>query len=141
MLSLKKRKRNQSDALYAKNSKVKVQKVNPFELKQNREKFDILNRRRNHSLGKPTVSRQQALDKRKQTIGVEYKQRNKSNLFQDSRKAGFKEPKTSIYNLNENEFLTHRGQTLKEVESFNDEYQDDDQMSDDDGVRLNGLNI
>lgn len=139
MLLNKRKRKNHSDAVHAKGSKVTVKKINPFEQQVNREKFDILNRRRNHSLGQPLISRQQALDKRKQTIGVEYKQRNKSNLFQDSRKAGFKVPRESIYNLSEqHEHLTHRGQTLGEIERFDDMGLEEDEMSDDDGIRLNG---
>lgn len=141
MIANRKRKRSQADVINARKSKVVAKKVNPFEVHQNREKFDILNRKTNHSRGQPLISRQQAIDKRKQTLGVEYKQKNKSNMFQDSRRAGFKMPKDakeSIYNLSDSMQLTHRGQTLAEVENFDYIPEDDDEMSDDDGIRLNG---
>lgn len=141
MKAKKGKKRNQSDSLYAKKTKVIAKKVNPFELHRNREKFDVLNRKQTHSQGKPLISRQLALDKRKQTLGVEYKLKNKSNVFKDQRKANFvKEPKQSIYNLNESEILTHRGQTLAEIERFDDVVPEEDEMSDDE-VRLNGIII
>lgn len=139
MKAKKGKKSNQADALYAKKTKVIAKKVNPFELHQNREKFDVLNRKKTHSQGKPLVSRQLALEKRKQTLGVEYKLKNKTNTFRDQRKANFiKEPKQSIYNLNEAEVLTHRGQTLAEIERFDDIAPEEDGMSDDE-ARLNGL--
>lgn len=141
MITNRKRKRSQVDAINARKFKVVPKKINPFEVHQNREKFDVLNRHTNHSRGQPLISRQQALDKRKQTLGVEYKQKNKSNMFQDSRRAGFKVPKEareSIYNLSDSMQLTHRGQTLAEVGNFDYIPDDDDEMSDDDGIRLNG---
>lgn len=137
MKSKRGRKSNQADKLYAKKSKVIAKKVNPFELHRNREKFDVLNRKTTHSHGQPLVSRQLAIDKRKQTLGVEFKLKNKSNVFQDNRKAGFKVPKQSIYNLNDSEVLTHQGQTLAEIERFDDVVADEDEMSDDE-MRLDG---
>lgn len=126
------KKRNQADSLHAKKTKVIVKKVNPFELHQNREKFDVLNRPTYHSRGKPLISRQLAIDKRKQTLGVEFKLKNKSNVFQDQRKSGFvKESKESIYNLNDSEVLTHRGLTLSQIERFDDIPREEDEMSDD----------
>lgn len=141
MKAKKGKKRNQADAIIAKKTKVIAKKVNPFELHQNKEKFRVLNQRTTHSTGRPLVSRQIALDKRKQTIGVEYKLHNKSNVFQDNRKSGFKAPRESIYNLSDNlndsEILTHRGQTLSEIERFDDVAADEDEMSDDE-ARLDG---
>jgi nucleolar protein 14 len=142
MKAKKGRKGNQADALYAKKTKVIAKKVNPFELHSVRDKFNILNRQKKHSLGRPTVSRSLALEKRKQTLGVEFKEKNKVNVFQDNRKAsriggGFQAPKQSIYNLNESEVLTHGGQTLAEIERFDDHVHEEDEMSDDE-ARLDG---
>lgn len=137
MKTNKGKKRNIADALYAKKSKVIAKKVNPFELHRNKEKFNVLNRKTTHSHGKPLVSRQLAIDKRKQTIGVEYKLKNKANIFQDNRKTGFKVPKQSIYNLNDAEVLTHRGQTLSEIERYDDVVPEEEEMSDDE-MRLDG---
>lgn len=141
MIANRKRKRGQADAINARKSRVVPKKINPFEVHQNREKFDVLNRQTNHSRGQPLISRQLAIDRRKQTLGVEYKQKNKSNMFQDSRRAGFKMPneaRESIYNLSDSTQLTHRGQTLAEVGNHDYIPEDDDEMSDDDGIRLNG---
>jgi nucleolar protein 14 len=146
MKAKKGKKSNQADALYAKKTKVIAKKVNPFELHENRDKFNVMNRQKKHSLGKPTASRSLALEKRKQTLGVEFKQNNKVNVFQDHRRVnngggggGFQAPKQSIYNLNESEVLTHGGQTLAEIERFDDVAQDEDEMSDDE-ARLDGEN-
>ncbi|KAG5670942.1 hypothetical protein PVAND_001171 [Polypedilum vanderplanki] len=129
-------KRNKSDAIYDKKSKVIEKKQNPFELHVNREKFNILNRKRNHSLGQPLISRQKAFEKRKETIGAEYKVRNKTNVFEDKRKSGYKLPKQSIYNLNDSEVLTHRGQSLGEIEQFDDVIPDRDDDISDEEARL-----
>lgn len=141
MKSKKGKKGNQADTLYAKKTKVIAKKVNPFELHESKDKFNVLNRQKKHSLGRPTLSRSLALEKRKQTLGVEFKQKNKVNVFQDNRKAGggggFQAPKQSIYNLNESEVLTHGGQTLAEIERFDDNDHEEDEMSDDE-VRLDG---
>lgn len=144
MKAKKGKKSNQADSLYAKKTKVIAKKVNPFELHENKDKFNIMNRQKKHSLGRPTASRSLALEKRKQTLGVEFKQKNKVNVFQDNRRAGgggagFQAPKQSIYNLNESEVLTHGGQTLAEIERFDDVVQEEDEMSDDE-ARLDGRN-
>lgn len=141
MKAKKGKKGNQADALIAKKTKIVAKKVNPFELHRNKEKFRVLNQRTTHSNGKPFLSRQIAFDKRKQTIGVEYNLKNKTNVFQDNRRSNFKAAKESIYNLSENlndsEVLTHRGQTLSEIERFDDVVADEDEMSDDE-ARLDG---
>jgi nucleolar protein 14 len=132
-------KRGKSDAIHAKKSKVIEKKQNPFELHVNREKFNIMNRKRNHSLGQPLVSRQKAFENRKQTLGAEYNVRNKANSFEDRRRAGYRKlPKESIYNLNDSEVLTHRGQTLGEIEQFNDFVPDNDDEMSDEEARLDG---
>jgi nucleolar protein 14 len=136
MKAKKGKKRNQADSLYAKKNKVIAKKVNPFEIRQNKEKFDVLNRKTHHSRGQPQVSKQLAIDKRKQTLGVEYKLKNKANVFQDKRKSGFvKMPKESIFNLNDSEVLTHRGLMLSDIQRFDDVPAEEDDMSDDE-VRL-----
>ena len=139
MKAKKGKKSGKSDAIYDKKSKVIVRKENPFELHVNREKFNVLDRKTHHSFGKPLVARQNAFEKRKQTLGAEYKVKNKSNLFEDRRKTGFKKlPKESIYNLNDSEQLTHRGQTLEQIEQFDDVVPDDDDEMSDEELRLDG---
>ncbi|KAL4695557.1 hypothetical protein H8959_000652 [Pygathrix nigripes] len=55
---------------------------NPFEVKVNRQKFQILGRKTRHDVGLPGVSRARALRKRTQTLLKEYKERDKSNCIQ-----------------------------------------------------------
>lgn len=140
MKNKKGKKHSQADRIISKKSKTIEKKTNPFEIHQNREKFNVLNRKTHHSRGMPFASRSQALEKRKQTLGVEYSLKNKSNVFEDKRRAGstnYMPSKESIYNLNDAEVLTHGGQTLAEIERFDDVAQEEDDMSDTE-ARLDG---
>ncbi|ERE89774.1 nucleolar protein 14 [Cricetulus griseus] len=113
---------------------------NPFEVKVNRQKFHILGRKTRHDVGLPGVSRARAIRKRTQTLLKEYKERNKSNVFTDKRFGEYNSnispeekmmkrfaleqqrhhEKKNIYNLNEDEELTHYGQSLADIEKHND---------------------
>uniref|UniRef100_A0A2I2YTS7 NOP14 nucleolar protein n=1 Tax=Gorilla gorilla gorilla TaxID=9595 RepID=A0A2I2YTS7_GORGO len=113
---------------------------NPFEVKVNRQKFQILGRKTRHDVGLPGVSRARALRKRTQTLLKEYKERDKSSVFRDKRLGEYNSnmspeekmvkrfaleqqrhhEKKSIYNLNEDEELTHYGQSLADIEKHND---------------------
>lgn len=113
---------------------------NPFEVKVNRQKFQILGRKTRHDVGLPGVSRARAIRKRTQTLLKEYKERNKSNVFADKRFGEYNSnispeekmmkrfaleqqryhEKKNIYNLNEDEELTHYGQSLADIEKHND---------------------
>ncbi|XP_007496879.1 nucleolar protein 14 [Monodelphis domestica] len=113
---------------------------NPFEVKINRQKFHILGRKTRHDVGLPGISRAKAIKKRTQTLLKEYKERDKSNVFTDKRFGEYNtkispeekmmkrfalerqrnNEKKSIYNLNEDEELTHYGQSLADIEKFND---------------------
>ncbi|XP_028272935.1 nucleolar protein 14 [Parambassis ranga] len=127
-----------------------VIKNNPFEVKINRKKFDILGRKTKHDVGLPGVSRSKAINKRKETLLKEYKQKNKSNKFIDRRFGEYDtkmapedkilqrfamerqhgHDKKDVYNLNEEEELTHYGQSLAEMEKFNDIAHSDDESED-----------
>lgn len=123
--------------------------VNPFEVHTNREKISVLGRKLKHDKGMPGISRAKATQKRKETLGREFLQKNKTNRFKDNRigKFGMSEEdaanarfiaerleqyktkkKHSKFNLNDNEeeVLTHKGQTLEAVEQFHDTISDDD---------------
>ncbi|XP_068191422.1 nucleolar protein 14 [Antennarius striatus] len=122
-------------------------KNNPFEVKVNRKKFDVLGRKSKHDVGLPGVSRSRAISKRKETLLKEYKQKNKSNKFIDRRFGEYDtkmapedkilqrfamerqrvHQKKDVYNLNEEEELTHFGQSLAEMEKFNDTVHSDDE--------------
>ncbi|KAK7806167.1 hypothetical protein U0070_021113 [Myodes glareolus] len=113
---------------------------NPFEVKVNKQKFQILGRKTRHDVGLPGVSRARAIRKRTQTLLKEYKERNKSNVFTDKRFGEYNSnispeekmmkrfaleqqrhhEKKNIYNLNEDEELTHYGQSLADIEKHND---------------------
>ncbi|NWU94782.1 NOP14 protein, partial [Upupa epops] len=113
---------------------------NPFEVKVNRQKFNILGRKSKNDVGLPGVSRSKAIKKRTQTLLKEYKEREKTNVFKDKRFGEYNTKispeekmikrftlerqqnygKKNIYNLNEDEELTHYGQSLAEIEKLND---------------------
>ncbi|KFW78478.1 Nucleolar protein 14, partial [Manacus vitellinus] len=113
---------------------------NPFEVKVNRQKFDILGRKTKNDVGLPGVSRSKAIKKRTHTLLKEYKEREKANVFKDKRFGEYNTNitpeekmirrfalerqqnygKKNIYNLNEDEELTHYGQSLAEIEKLND---------------------
>ncbi|PKU42998.1 nucleolar protein 14 [Limosa lapponica baueri] len=115
-------------------------KSNPFEVKVNRQKFNILGRKTKNDVGLPGVSRSKAIKKRTQTLLKEYKEREKTNVFKDRRFGEYNTKispeekmirrfalerqqnygKKNIYNLNEDEELTHYGQSLAEIEKLND---------------------
>ncbi|OXB75762.1 UNVERIFIED_CONTAM: hypothetical protein H355_013371 [Colinus virginianus] len=115
-------------------------KSNPFEVKVNRQKFNILGRKTKNDVGLPGVSRSKAIKKRTQTLLKEYKEKEKTNVFKDKRFGEYNTKispeekmikrftlerqqnfgKKSIYNLNEDEELTHYGQSLAEIEKLND---------------------
>ncbi|KAM9841594.1 nucleolar protein 14 [Aulostomus maculatus] len=122
-------------------------KNNPFEVKINRKKFDVLGRKSKHDVGLPGVSRSKAINKRKETLLKEYKQKNKSSKLIDRRLGEYDSKmapedkilqrfamerqrtheKKDVYNLNEEEELTHYGQSLAEMEKFNDLVNSDDE--------------
>ncbi|XP_061657991.1 nucleolar protein 14 [Syngnathoides biaculeatus] len=122
-------------------------KNNPFEVKINRKKFDVLGRKTKHDVGLPGVSRSKAINKRKETLLKEYRQKNKSSKFIDRRLGEYDSKmapedkilqrfamerqraheKKDMYNLNEEEELTHYGQSLSEIERFTDMVNSDDE--------------
>ncbi|XP_051906360.1 nucleolar protein 14 isoform X2 [Hippocampus zosterae] len=122
-------------------------KNNPFEVKINRKKFDVLGRKSKHDVGLPGVSRSKAINKRKETLLKEYRQKNKSSKFIDRRFGEYDSKmapeekilqrfamerqraieKKDMYNLNEEEELTHYGQSLSEMEKFTDMVNSDDE--------------
>ncbi|MEE6462634.1 hypothetical protein FKM82_001660 [Ascaphus truei] len=118
---------------------------NPFEVKINKQKFSVLGRKSKHDVGLPGVSKSKALRKRKETLLKEYKQRGKSGVFTDKRFGEYDTKltpeekmmkrfalerqrsgeKRNVYNLNEDEELTHYGQSLADMEKLNDAVESD----------------
>ncbi|XP_063780458.1 nucleolar protein 14 [Pseudophryne corroboree] len=113
---------------------------NPFEVKVNKQKFTVLGRKVKHNVGLPGVSRSKSLKKRKDTLLKEYQQRGKTSVFHDKRFGEYDTKltpeekmmkrfalerqrnvgKKAVYNLNEEEELTHYGQSLAALERLND---------------------
>ncbi|KAM7449136.1 nucleolar complex protein 14 [Porites harrisoni] len=126
-------------------SEIKQVKNNPFEIHTNRRKHDILGRNLKHDKGLPGISRSKAIKKRQKTLLVEYKQKNKANMFIDRRFGEYDEKMTleekmmkrftmekkhhherrGKYRL-EDEELTHLGQSLGEIDKFDDVLLSDD---------------
>ena len=90
--SMKKRSNRQpgGDAVKKKSEEKKKEKpvaqnMNPFEVKINKQKFQVLGRPTKHERGLPGVSRAKALKKRQSTLLQEYKNKFKSNKMIDRR--------------------------------------------------------
>ncbi|XP_046973046.1 nucleolar protein 14 homolog [Vanessa cardui] len=130
-----------------KKAEANKKKLNPFEVHINKEKLKVLGKKSKHDRGLPGVARAKAIQKRKETLGTEMKLLNKTNTFID-RRIGEKNnqisaedrmiarfaaervkqhSKKSIYNLADDEILTHRGQTLEQIEKFDDPRSSDDE--------------
>uniref|UniRef100_UPI00398F5AC9 nucleolar protein 14 n=1 Tax=Pristiophorus japonicus TaxID=55135 RepID=UPI00398F5AC9 len=115
-------------------------KTNPFEVKINKQKFDILGRKTKHDRGLPGISRSKSIKRRTETLLKEYRDKGKANTFVDKRFGEYDtgltpdekmakrfslerqrlHTKKNVYNLNEDEELTHYGQSLADIEKFKD---------------------
>ncbi|KAL1917482.1 uncharacterized protein VTP21DRAFT_3875 [Calcarisporiella thermophila] len=114
--------------------------MNPFELKTTKVKHDILGRRIKGSVGKPGASKQAGEINRKKSLLLELQTKNKAGGIID-RRFGENDPNmtpeekmlerftrekqkrarnSSIYNLEETE-LTHLGQSLAEIDDFDED--------------------
>ncbi|UJR15870.1 hypothetical protein I4U23_002796 [Adineta vaga] len=130
-----------------------VNKTNPFDLHVNRLKHDVLGKRRNYEKGgQPLKARSRGIEKRKRTLLKELNSVFKKSTFIDHR-IGENDPtltaderlmqrliaersktrpgKESRYNLNDEEDLTHYGQSLSKSDELNqkpviDDYDDDE---------------
>lgn len=147
---VKGKKKNLSEFIQSKHIQQKKKNINPFEIHINKDKQNVLGRKSKADRGLPGISRAKAISKRKGTLFQEYKLKNKDNVFLDKR-IGEKNyrltpeekamarftaermkahKKKNIFSLNDEEVLTHRGQTLEEIEKFDDP-KSDDEFSDD----------
>ncbi|CAM4663803.1 unnamed protein product [Leuciscus chuanchicus] len=128
-----------SDKVRKSKAAPEIQK-NPFEVKINRKKFDVLGRKSKHDVGLPGVSRSRANQKRKETLLKEFRLKGKNNKFVDRRFGEYDSKITpeekilqrftlerqrthdrkDMFNLNEEEELTHYGQSLAEMEKMTD---------------------
>ncbi|XP_057308603.1 nucleolar protein 14-like [Hydractinia symbiolongicarpus] len=132
--SVESRRRNRS-------TKIPLVKKNPFEVRLNRLKHGVIGKKVKTDKGLPGVARSKANEKRKKTLLKEYKQRFKTNVIIDKRFGEFDDSltaeekmlkrftlekqrhheKSGLYNMEEDdEELTHFGQSLADIESFDD---------------------
>ncbi|KAK0182608.1 hypothetical protein PV327_000728 [Microctonus hyperodae] len=153
MAKTKNKKKNLADAASLKKSRESKKKsTNPFEIHINRDKQKVLGRKSKDDRGLPGIARSKAINKRKRTLLHEFTQKNKDNVFMDKRigernatmsqeeKAMARyaaekikaHKKKNIFSLNDEEILTHRGQTLEEIEKFDDPKSEDEFSDDDD---------
>lgn len=151
MAKTKNKKRNLSEKVHNKSAKAAKKSTNPFEVHINREKMKVLGRKLNNNKGLPGVSRAKALNKRKKTLLQEYKVMNKVNQFND-RRIGEKNAllneediatarftaerlkafeKKSIFNMDDEVVLMHKGQTVSETEMFDDVVSDEESLDGD----------
>lgn len=124
-------------------------KLNPFEVKVNKQRHDVLGRKSKNDRGLPGVSRNKAIKKRKETLLQEYVLRNKSSAFMDNRIGEFDASmdaddkmaarlarerkvshKKSVFSLNEEEELTHLGKSIDDTVARDDPRSDDEDLYD-----------
>ena len=85
-ISSKKKKPNLSSSTALKKTKIKAEKkLNPFEIRFTKAKYNVINRPVQSEAGKPGITRAIGIKKRKETLLQEYKLKNKSNVFIDKR--------------------------------------------------------
>ncbi|KAJ2432062.1 nucleolar complex protein 14 [Coemansia sp. RSA 2531] len=140
--------------------------LNPFEMQVNRKKLDVLGLKRKDEVVNVAVARQRAVEKRKSTIGEERKNKHRTGGVVD-RRIGENDPtmdpeekmlkrftaerqkrsSAAMYNLEDDNgdvegeitSLTHYGQSISEMDEFNDLGGDDD---DEDGTgALGGADV
>lgn len=150
MAKAKNKKRVSAENVSHKKKTQGIKKMNPFEVHINKQKMRILGQQQKNDRGLPGISRSKALKKRGHTLLQEYKVQNKSNRFIDKRigeNMGEDErsvarftamrrkahARKSVFNLADDEVLTHRGQTLTEIEKFDDPRSDDEDDAEDTG--------
>ncbi|XP_057337915.1 nucleolar protein 14 homolog [Microplitis mediator] len=156
MAKTKNKKKSLAESASKKKTMDTKKKVNPFEVHFNKDKHKVLGKKSKSDRGLPGVARSKAINKRKHTLLPEFTQKDKLNFFMDRRigehnrgmtqeeksMARFaaekiKSHKQDIFNLNDDEVLTHKGQTLEEIEKFEDP-RSDDEFDDEDGRNANG---
>jgi len=123
-----------------------VQKLNPFDVRHARPKQVILGRQFKTKVGQPGQARAKSIQIRKETLLQEYKMKNKANLFLDKR-IGERDAKlsaedkmiarftaeklrdsgrNSIFNLGEEQDLTHGGLNINDIHKFDQPGSDDE---------------
>jgi len=150
MAKTKKNRHGLAEKIANKKMKKQSEKLNPFDIKVTKEKTKIIGRKTKNEYGKPGISRNKALQKRKDTLLQEYRKKDKSNMFHDKR-IGEKDTnmsaedkmmarftaerlkgagKTSIFNLGDDSGLTHGGSNIADLDQFEDPRSDDENDDD-----------
>ncbi|CAE6366691.1 unnamed protein product [Rhizoctonia solani] len=112
-------------------------RLNPFDERVTRVKHDVGGRKLKGVVGKPTVSRQAGLEQRKKTLLVEYDQKGRAGGIVDRRfgendatmtpeermlerftRERQRQAKGAVFNLEDDEELTHYGQSLNALDDF-----------------------
>ncbi|TDL29366.1 Nop14-like protein [Rickenella mellea] len=113
------------------------QKLNPFDVKVTKLKHDVGGRKIKGAVGKPTVSKQAGIEQRKRTLLKEYEAKDHSGGVVD-RRFGENDPtmtpeermlerftkerqrasKGATFNLEDEDELTHYGQSLSNLDDF-----------------------
>lgn len=159
MAKIKNKKSKLAD-VYAKKRKQQQAKktITPFEIHVNKDKRKVLGQKSKSDRGLPGISRTKAIAKRKGTLLQEYKFKDKDNILLDKRlhqknpnmseeekalarfaKERMKaQKKKNIFNLNDDEILTHKGQAIMDIEKFDNPNSDDDEFSDGDDENREG---
>ena len=141
-------------------TKMKAKKDNPFERRFGNEKHSVLNRKSKVSdtaVGRPGLSRSKALEKRKATLLQEFRNKDRTNVFVDKRigerdstmtaeekstarfaAAEKSRRKKNLFQLGEEEELTHRGRAISDIQKFEDPRSDEEE--DEEEKKLNGKN-
>ncbi|KAI0787126.1 Nop14-like family-domain-containing protein [Irpex lacteus] len=137
----KKRKRSVLDEKEKERKAAKLrdiqQKMNPFDVKVTKLKHDVGGRKIAGTMGKPAQSKQAGIERRKKTLLKEYEERDHAGGIVD-RRFGENDPtmtpeermlerftrerqrasKGATYNLEDEDELTHYGQSLSNLDDF-----------------------
>jgi len=85
MAKTKKNRHGLAEKIANKKSTKQSDKLNPFDIRVTKQKTKILGRKSKNEYGKPGISRNKALQKRKDTLLQEYNKKDKTNMFHDKR--------------------------------------------------------
>ncbi|KAI5123379.1 hypothetical protein M0805_006087 [Coniferiporia weirii] len=115
------------------------QKLNPFDVKVTRLKHDVGGRRLKGVTGRPQESKQAGIEQRKRTLLKEYEAKNHAGGIIDRRfgendptmtpeermlerftKERQRAPRGAVFNLEDEDELTHYGQSLSKMDDFDD---------------------
>ncbi|KAJ3182417.1 nucleolar complex protein 14 [Geranomyces variabilis] len=100
---------------------------NPFEVKVNRQKHDVLGRKVKGSTGKPGLVRKRGEENRKRTLAVEMDRKNKDSAFVD-RRFGENDASMSMEDKMLERFMKEKSKRSDRGNAFNLEDDDDDGM-------------